>query len=200
MTDARIGRLVAACLHEAISQTLPERLEFYEHWLSSEGLRDGTIGAAPIAAVIGFLRTEGESYDAVMKRAGEYAAAWTIASLAPVRRRAIAWLPRGLRARAALKVAAGIVRGVSSTSRASTRVRGNRANVEVASSLFCSVRAAATGPLCAFYLAVALETLRQFGFAAAGRVERCHAVEGKTCLVTLDLSAADSVAEPAMAA
>ena len=200
MTEVRIGRLVAACLHEAISQTLPDRLEYYEYWLNSEGLRDGNIGAAPIAAVLGFLRTEGEAYDGVMRRGGELAASWTVASLAPVRRRAILWLPRALRARAALRVAAGIVRGMSSRSQASTRVRGGQANVEVVSSLFCTVREASAAPLCAFYLAVAIETLRQFGLAASGRVERCHAVQGQTCLITLQLSDAAAVDQPAMAA
>jgi hypothetical protein len=200
MTEVRIGRLLAACLHEAISERLPDRIEFYEYWLSSEGLRDGTIGAAPISAVLGFLRTEGEAYDVVTTRAGELAAAWTVASLAPVRRRAMGWLPRPLRVRAALRIAAGIVRGVNSTSRASTRVRGHRANVEVVSSLFCTVRETQRTPLCAFYLAVAVETLRLFGLGAAGRVERCRAVEGTTCLVVLDLADAEVAAEPAMAA
>ncbi|MEO8070473.1 MAG: hypothetical protein ABI652_03655, partial [Acidobacteriota bacterium] len=99
MTDTRTGRLLAACLHQAIVDVLPQRLDFYENWLHSEGLRDGSIGLAPITAVVGFLRTEGAAYDAVVARAGQLAADWTVASLASVPRRVIIWLPRRLRAR-----------------------------------------------------------------------------------------------------
>jgi hypothetical protein len=200
MTEARIGRLLAACLHGAIADRLPQRLEFYEHWLTSDGLRDGNIGQAPISAVLGFLRTEGAAYDGVMFRAGELAALWTVASLPPFRRRAIGWLPRTWRARAALRVAAGIIRALQSSSRASTRVRRNAARVEVVSSLFCSVREMQPTPLCGFYVAVAVETLRQFAIGAVGRTERCRAVGGSTCLVVLELSDREIAQDPALAA
>jgi hypothetical protein len=200
MTEARIGRLLAACLHGAITERLPQRLEFYEHWLHSDGLRDGNIGHAPISAVLGFLRTEGPAYDEVTCRAGELAAVWTIASLPSSRRRAIGWLPRTWRARAALRIAAGIIRALQSSSRASTKVRRNAARVEVASSLFCVVREAQTTPLCSFYVAVAVESLRQFGIAAIGRTERCRAVGGSTCLVVIELQGAVTAPDPALAA
>jgi hypothetical protein len=200
MTEARIGRLLAACLHGAIVDRLPRRLEFYEHWLTSDGLRDGNIGQAPVSAVLGFLRTEGPAYDEVTFRAGELAAVWTVASLPPSRRRAIGWLPRRWRARAALRIAARIIRSLQSSSRASTRVRRNSARLEVISSLFCTVREAQAAPLCRFYVALAVETLRQFGISAAGRTERCRAVGGSTCLVVLELSDAEVAPDPAIAA
>jgi hypothetical protein len=200
MTEARIGRLLAACLHGAIAERLPQRLEFYEHWLTSDGLRDGNIGQAPMSAVLGFLRTEGVAYDKVTSRAGELAAVWTVASLTPSRRRAIGWLPRSWRARAALRVAAGIIRALQSSSRASTRVRRKTARVEVARSLFCAVREMQAAPLCHFYVAVAVETLRQFAIGAVGRTEQCRAVGATTCLVVLELNDADIAPEPALAA
>jgi hypothetical protein len=200
MTEARIGRLLAACLHGAIAERLPQRLEFYEHWLTSDGLRDGNIGQAPISAVLGFLRTEGAAYDEVTFRAGELAALWTVASLSPSKRRWISWLPRTWRARAALRVAAGIVRALRSSSRASTRVRRNSAKVEVVSSLFCAVRETQAAPLCRFYVAVAVETLRQFAIGAVGRTEWCRAVGGSTCLVVLELSDAEIAPDSAIAA
>lgn len=200
MTEARIGRLLSACLHGAITDRLPQRLEFYEHWLTSDGLRDGNIGQAPISAVLGFLRTEGPAYDEVTFRAGELAALWTVASLPPSKRRAIGWLPRTWRARAALRVAAGIVRALQSSSRASTKVRRNSARVEVVSSLFCAVREAQATPLCRFYVALAVETLRQFGVGAVGRTERCRAVDGSTCLVLIELRDAEIAPDPALAA
>src|SRR5437868_1284533 len=110
MTDARFGRLLAACLHQGILDVLPQRIDFYEHFLSSDGLRDGTIGPAPMLAVLGFLRTEGDAYGRVVTRAGQLAAEWTVASMPSIHRRMIATLPRALRARAAMRVAARIVR------------------------------------------------------------------------------------------
>jgi hypothetical protein len=200
MTEARPGRLLAACLHQAIADALPQRLDFYEEWLTSEGLRDGSIGAGPMSAVLGFLRTEGDVYDDVVARAGALAADWTVQSMAPMRRRTIGWLPRPLRTRAALGVATRIVSSLSSTSRASARVRRGTATVDVQASLFCSVRGAAAAPLCGFYVAMMVETLHQFGIGALGRVVHCHAVVGGPCVFTIDLAGAASAADPAMAA
>ena len=59
MIEAGIGRLLVASLHQAIADLLPTRLEFYEGWLNTAGLRDGRIGLAPLAAVLSFLRQEG---------------------------------------------------------------------------------------------------------------------------------------------
>ena len=47
--DARIGRVLVASLHQAIADVLPDRLEFYENWLTVPGLREGTIGLAPLS-------------------------------------------------------------------------------------------------------------------------------------------------------
>ena len=201
MTEARIGRLLGACLHQAIGERLPQRLEFYEYWLNSQDLRDGRIELAAMTAVTGFLRTEGEAYRDVMSRAGSLAAEWTVASLPSMRRRAIEWLPRRLRARAALGVAAGIARATSTATRISTRVNRNSARVEFRESLFCSVRDAQAVPLCDFYLAAALDTLRCFGIAAEGRIERCHAVDPRgSCLVVLELAGSAEAPRPAIAA
>src|SRR5688572_547195 len=78
MSEPRIGRVLVASLHQAIAELLPDRLEFYENWLSGRGLRVGTIGLAPLLAVLSFLRGEGEVYAQVVARAGDYAAQWTV--------------------------------------------------------------------------------------------------------------------------
>src|SRR5262249_8459046 len=39
MSEARIGRVLVASLHQAIADLLPTRLEFYENWLNVAGLR-----------------------------------------------------------------------------------------------------------------------------------------------------------------
>ena len=69
MIDAGIGRLLVASLHQGIADLLPTRLEFYESWLNPAGLRDGRIGLAPLAAVLSFLRQEGEPYRLDRRRA-----------------------------------------------------------------------------------------------------------------------------------
>src|SRR6185295_17895142 len=105
MTDARIGRVLVASLHQAIADLLPTRLEFYENWLNVAGLREGTIGLAPLTAVLSFLRTEGHAYTLITSRAGEYAAAWTFETVPALKVRLVRALPPALRARAALATA-----------------------------------------------------------------------------------------------
>jgi hypothetical protein len=200
MTEARVGRLLAACLHQAILDELPQRLDFYENWLHSEGLRDGSIGLAPMTAVLGFLRTEGAAYDRVMARAGRLAADWSVVSLPAMQRSWIAWLPKPLRARAALRVAAGIVRHVSSASRAAITIRKRNVRVDVKASLFCAVREKHATPLCGFYAALVIETLALLDAPATGRVEACHAVEGGTCVIAIELSESAAATDAARAA
>ena len=72
MSEAGIGRVLVASLHQAIADILPTRLGFYENWLNAEGLREGTIGLAPLSAVLSFLRSEGEAYALITARAGAY--------------------------------------------------------------------------------------------------------------------------------
>ena len=90
MRDPRIGRVLVASLHQAIADITPTRLEFYENWLSSEGLREGTIGLAP-SAVLSFLRRRARQ-NQTMARAGEYAADWTVSSMSNLKRRLISAL------------------------------------------------------------------------------------------------------------
>lgn len=200
MTEALVGRLLPACLHQAILDEIPQRLDFYEEWLHPDGLRDGNIGLAPLTAVLGFLRTEGEAYGRVMTRAGTLAGEWSIAAMPAVRRRLVTSLPRGLRARAALRIAARIVRDVLSTSKASTRMRRGHAKFSIDASLFCAVRDRHAAPLCGFYAALGAEVLRRFDLPAGARIEACRAVSGGACVVDLNLSGAVEAPGPAMAA
>lgn len=187
MSEARIGRVIVASLHQAIADVLPQRLEFYENWLNAHGLREGTIGLAPLLAVISFLRTEGRAYPQVMARAGEYAADWSLASMSPLRRRLILMLPLWFRARAALGVARALIRESYSGSKAVTRVRKNTATVDVHGSLFCTVREAAPAPLCGYYASVIERVLKLFQVPAEARSARCRAVGNPGCGLTIAL-------------
>src|SRR5207344_2812680 len=99
MREAGIGRVLVASLHQGIADILPTRLGFYENWLNAEGLREGTIGLAPLYAVLSFLRQEGAAYDLITSRAGEYAAEWTVQSMPPFRRSLVRDAPVWLRKR-----------------------------------------------------------------------------------------------------
>lgn len=200
MTEVHLGRLLAASLHQAIGEILPMRLDFYENWLHSEGLRDGSIGMAPMIAILGFLRTEGDAYERVVSRAGDLAAEWTLLSFSPTRRRVIAALPRFFRLRAAVRAARDVALAVSSGSRVSSRVRGSSVRLEFAASLFCAVRGVQTLPLCGFYRALAARTLATFALPAQARVDQCRAMGADTCVVVLDIGAAQAAPEPAVAA
>src|SRR5712675_1703251 len=111
MSEPRIGRLLVASLHQGIADLLPTRLEFYESWLNPSGLRDGRIGLAPLAAVLSFLRQEGDPYELVTARAGQYAAQWTFDNLSAFQRSVIRSLPLTLRARAAMQLTRRVIRG-----------------------------------------------------------------------------------------
>src|SRR5688572_8245478 len=110
MHDAGVGRLLVASLHQGIADLLPTRLEFYESWLNSSGLRDGRIGLAPLAAVLSFLRSEGEPYYMVAARAGEYTAEWSVAEVAPWYRALVQLMPPRIRTRLVIRMAQRIIR------------------------------------------------------------------------------------------
>src|SRR5450759_5916071 len=152
MRDAGIGRVLFASLHQGIADVLPTRLGFYENWLSPEGLHDGTIGLAPLFAVLSFLRQEGDAYQMVATRAGEYAAEWTVQSMFPLYRAIIRSAPIWLRSRLVLGLANQLVRSTYKESRARSRLRRGTANVVIRSSIFCTVREPVPQALCGFYV------------------------------------------------
>src|SRR3954453_11016685 len=154
MRDVAVGRLLVASLHQGISDILPTRLSFYESWLHAEGLRDGTIGLAPLYAVLSFLRQEGdEIYARITTCAGEYAAEWAVDSMAPIERTITKAAPAWLRSRLLLRLLGRLVNQTYTGSRAVTRLRRGQASVDVQPSVFCVVRAPGLHPFCGFYAA-----------------------------------------------
>ena len=123
MREAGIGRVLVASLHQGIADILPTRLAFYENWLNAEGLREGTIGLAPLYAVLSFLRQEGDAYTLITTRAGEYAADWTVQSMPPFQRAMIKAAPLWLRRRMLLRLARRLVHSSYRGSRAISRLR-----------------------------------------------------------------------------
>jgi bacteriochlorophyll 4-vinyl reductase len=195
MSEPRIGRVLVASLHQSIADLLPNRLEFYENWLNVSGLREGTIGLAPLSAVLSFLRSEeGQAYNLITARAGEYAAAWTYDNVPTIERRFIRALPPQLRARAALRTARALVRATYPGSRAITRVKKGTVSIDLRGSLFCEVRETSVLPLCGFYASAISRLLRLFDVPGDAQVNRCRAAVGgqKGCLLSVTLNGRES--------
>jgi hypothetical protein len=186
MKDARIGRVLVASLHQGIADILPNRLSFYENWLDARGLRLGTIGVAPLTAVLSFLRQEGDAYGMITRRAGEYAAEWTIESLSGAQRTAIKASPRWLRKRILLRIARQLVHSSYRDSCAIAKFAG-RGN-DLRASIFCSVREPVAQPLCGFYAAAVQRLMELFNIGARTEVVACRGTGESTCLVLVALN------------
>src|SRR5688500_136479 len=185
MIEAGIGRLLVASLHQAIADLLPTRLEFYEAWLHPTGLRDGRIGLAPLAAVLSFLRLEGEQYKLVAARAGEYTAEWWVADLPPFKRTIIRATPPALRVHLVLRLARAMVRSTYRGSRAIVRWRKGRGAVDLRGSIFCEVRDKVEAPLCEFYASAIRRLMYLFNLDVEVGTEQCRATGAGQCLMTV---------------
>ena len=185
MIETGIGRLLVASLHQAIADLLPTRLEFYEAWLNPSGLRDGRIGLAPLAAVLSFLRQEGEPYVLVTARAGEYSAEWTVADLHPFKRAAIRAAPPALRMRLVMRLARSMVRSTYRGSRAIVRWRKGKGAVDIRASIFCGVRDRVERPLCGFYASAIRRLMLLFSLNAEVGTEQCRATGDGRCLMVV---------------
>jgi hypothetical protein len=181
MPEPGIGRVLVASLHQGIADVLPARLAFYEGWLSAEGLRGGTIGIAPVSAVLSFLRQEGAAYEEAMSRAGEYAAEWTVQSMAPLTRALVRKMPAWLRRRLVLGMGRRLVHASYRGSVVVSSVRRGTATVSLRSSIFCMVRTPVGHPLCGFYAAAFARLLDLFGLPARAEVVACRGLGGDVC-------------------
>jgi hypothetical protein len=185
MSDAAVGRLLVASLHQSIADLLPTRLEFYESWLNPGGLREGRIGLAPLAAVLSFLRLEGEPYHLITARAGEYTAEWAVADLPQWRIQLIRAAPPALRKRLVVGVVQWMVRSTYGDTNVRVQWRKWRAAVDLRSSLFCTVRDRVDHPLCEFYAAALRRLMAIFQLDAEVIIERCRASGAEECGMSL---------------
>lgn len=183
MDQGGVGRLLVASLHQGISDLLPTRLEFYENWLRPSGLRDGSIGLAPLAAVLSFLRQEGEPYRLVTGRAGEYAAEWTFNTLSGIERGVLRALPHPLRTRMALRLARRLVRDTYRDSRTMIRLRRGEGIVDVRGSIFCSVREPVPQPLCTYYASAVSRLLTLCEIDGSAHTAQCRGAGATSCRV-----------------
>ena len=185
MSDASVGRLLVASLHQGIADVLPARLEFYESWLNPTGLRDGRIGLAPLTAVLSFLRQE-VSYRQVASRAGEYTAEWTLADLPAFQRAVIRSAPVPIRLRLAMIVARRMVRATFGGSKAVVRLRKGGGAIDIHESIFCTVRERVPQPLCEFYAAAIRRLMHLFSLNVTVDTASCRATGAShRCVMSL---------------
>lgn len=187
MIEAGIGRLLVASLHQGIADLLPTRLEFYEGWLKPEGMRDGRIGLAPMGAVLSFLRQEGDVYQLVAGRAGEYAAEWMVADLPAMQRAVLRGAPRSMRVWLVMRVARQMIHRAYKGSRALVRWRGSAGAVDVHGSIFCGVRDQVPQPLCEFYASAIRRLMVLFNIDAEIGITSCRAAGGDRCLLSVNV-------------
>jgi bacteriochlorophyll 4-vinyl reductase len=187
MNDAGVGRLLVASLHQGIADLLPTRLEFYESWLNPAGLRDGRIGLAPLAAVLSFLRQEGELYRLVAARAGEYSAEWTFADVPAYERTLVRAMPDAIRLRLVSRIARRMVRQTYGGSRALVRWRQRRGAVDIRGSIFCEVRETTEQPLCEFYASAIKRLMYLFNIHAEVGTDRCRATGAPHCVMVVEV-------------
>jgi len=184
MRDDGIGRVLVASLHQSIADTIPMRLGFYENWLSEERMRDGTIGQAPLYAVLSFLRQEGPAYLPVTRLAGEYAAEWTVDAMPRFGRSIVRLAPPWLRARLLARLMNRLVRATFAGSRAVGRVRRGTTRIELPVSIFCTVREPAPYRLCGYYAAAYARLLFLFDYPAVVEVVSCRGAGEGSCALT----------------
>jgi hypothetical protein len=185
MIEAGIGRLLVASLHQGIADLLPTRLEFYESWLNPAGLRDGRIGLAPLAAVLSFLRQEGEPYQLISARAGEYTAEWTVADLPAYQRAVLRAAPPKVRIYLVMRLARQMIRNTYGGSRAIVRWRKGKGAVDIRGSLFCEVRDRVEQPLCEFYASAIRRLMYLFSLDVEVGTEQCRATGAGQCLMSI---------------
>lgn len=181
MTEARIGRVVVASLHEALAHQLPLRIEFYETYLRPMGMRAGTIGAASFQAALSFLRLEPGAYDSVVRQAGALAAEWTFTNVPALQRAIWASLPEGVRRRRAVRLTARLVDGTMRGARG--RVGGPRSSptLAITGSPFCDLRRHADEPMCGFYAAALQRFLDILRVPSKAETVGCHAGGADAC-------------------
>lgn len=187
MSEARIDRLMAAAIHQAIADLLPSRLEFYESYLRPRGWREDAVNLAPIAAVLSFLRHEDAgTYDTVMTRAAEYAATWVYDAL-PWRVRTLGKLgPGWMRLRRLGRLGRLHLERSYRGTRVAIAVRRGQLDAEVLGSIFCSSRDHTSAPHCRYYLVFIETLLRRDGLTVVeSTIDACRADGGTVCRMRL---------------
>ncbi|MBM62583.1 MAG: hypothetical protein CL484_06500 [Acidobacteria bacterium] len=186
MGELKIGRAVAAALHQAISELLPTRIQFYEEWLTLDRIREGTVSRAKVGAVLSFLRQESSGYDQVVERAGRYTGVWTFDTKPRFCEGFLQRMPQPIRVWIALRRGASLIKGLHDGGRLRWATRRGVVVAEIQRSLFCEVRVKARAPLCRFYAALLEYCLESVKLSCSIELIRCRGVGDKVCELRID--------------
>jgi hypothetical protein len=180
--DATVGRVLLASLHQAIAEVLPERLEFYERWLTPWPA-SRVLGVASFTAMLSYLQREDGAADAVTARAGQYAAVRAFGRLNVLERAFLRTLPRRLRARRAIRILVQLLPALYPETRLDTIRRGRTVFVGIDESPFCVARGPEDRPTCSFYASTVTTFLQLLDLRPSVRISRCRSTGAKSCLL-----------------
>jgi predicted hydrocarbon binding protein len=138
-----------------------------------------------LAAVLSFLRQEGDAYTLIAARAGEYTAEWTVADLPAFQRAVLRAAPPRIRLHLVMRLARLMIRNTYRGSRAIVRWRQGRGAVDIRGSIFCEVRDRVEQPLCEFYASAIRRLMYLFSLDVEVGTEQCRATGGGQCLMTI---------------
>jgi hypothetical protein len=188
MSEARIDRLLAAALHQAIADLLPERLEFYESYLRPRGWREDAVNLGPVTAVLSFLRHEdGDIYDAVMVQAAAYSSKWWMSRQPWHVRTASRVLPVWMRLRQVGTLAKRHVETSYRGTKVRVTVRQKQLELQIRGSIFCSSREQVHEAPCRYYRAFVEALVANDAFPHRAETVACRALGGECCVVRLDV-------------
>lgn len=179
--ELKISRAVGAALHQAISEILPSRLEFYEEWLTLDRIRERPLSRAKVGAVLSFLRQEPNHYNEVVERAGHHTAEWALEVLPAWRGRLICQMPRPFRVWVGLRRGAHLIRALQSDGRLRWTRRRGCVVASIRGSLFCQVRVPSSMPLCRFFAVVLKRCLESLEVPCRVEATRCLGIGDEVC-------------------
>jgi len=142
-------------------------------------------GLAPLAAVLSFLRQEGDPYRLIAGRAGEYTAEWTVSSMSGFEKAVIRAAPPGLRVHLVMRIARKMIRSTYKGSRAVVRWRKGKGAIDIRGSIFCEVRDRTEQPLCEFYASAIRRLMYLFNVEVEVDTEQCRATGAGQCLMSV---------------
>ena len=190
MRDAGIGRVLVAALHQGIADELPDRLEFYENWLNPQGLRNGTIGLAPLGARARIPAHGGRRVRSRDAPRGRIRGGLDVEELPPGYGGCIARVAALLRRTLAMRVARNLVQRPTAAAARRRASGGDAAKWKSAARFSAGVRGRSERPLCLFYAAAVARVLRLLEVEAAAAVTSCQAEGDRVCHVDVQLGPA----------
>ena len=193
MTEAGIGRVLVASLHQGIADILPDAPGVLRELAEPRGLapRDDRPGAAARGAQLPPAGRGGLPPDHAARRASTPPSGRSRRRVTS-RRSFTRRLPRGPRSRAVLRLACRTVRQTYVGTRAIVRLRRGEGTVDLRGSLFCGIRDSSRRAALRLLRAPALSRFFElYSLPAAVRLGECRATGDRSCILAVSLGAGE---------